>query len=58
MAQFLEIRVTVISNFRLKFLFKSTILFQILQTKIMTFGNTTNTTCQFIFKQYNFILYS
>ena len=44
--------VTVICNFQLKFLFKSTILFQILQTKIMIFGNTTNTTCRFSFKRY------
>ena len=54
MAQFSEIPVTVISNFQLKFLSKSIILFQILQTKMMLFGNTTNTTCRFSFKQYNF----
>ena len=53
MAQFPEIPVTVISNFKFKFLSKCTILFQILQTKMMTFGKTTNTTCRFSFKQYN-----
>ena len=39
-AQFSDIPVTVISNFQLKFLSKSTVLFQRLQTKIMIFGNT------------------
>ena len=34
----------------------TTILFQILQTKIMIFGNTTNTTYWLSFKQYNFFL--
>ena len=53
MAQFPEIPVTVISNFQLKFPSKSTILFQILQTRIMTIGDTTNTKCPFSFKQYN-----
>ena len=53
MTQFPEIPVTVISNFQIKFLSKSTILFQILQTKMMTFVNTTKTTCRFSFKQYN-----
>ena len=52
MAQFPEIPVPVISNFYLKFLSKSTILFQILQTKIMIFSNTTNTTCWLTFEQY------
>ena len=36
MAHFPEIPVTVITNFYLKFLSKSTILFQILQTKMIT----------------------
>ena len=40
-------------NFQLFTLSKSTILFQILQTKMMIFGITTNTTCRFSFKQYN-----
>ena len=53
MVQFPEIPVTVFSNTQLKFLSKSTILFQILQTKMVIFGNTTNTTCPFSFKQYN-----
>ena len=53
MAQFPEIPVTVISNFQLKFLSKSIILFQILQTKMIILGNTTNTTCHFSFKLYN-----
>ena len=46
-SQFPEIPVTVIFNFYLKFLSKSTILFQILQTKMVIFGNTTNTTDRF-----------
>ena len=53
MSQFPKMPVTVISKFEAKFLSKSTILFQILQTKMMIFGNTTNTTCRFSFKQYN-----
>ena len=40
-------------TFNSKFLFKFKILFQILQTKMMIFGNTTNITCRFNFKQYN-----
>ena len=52
-AQFPEIPVTIISKFELKFLSKFAILFRILQTKMMIFGNTTNTTCQFSFKQSN-----
>ena len=40
-AQFPEIPVTVISNFQHKFLSKSTILFQMLQTKMVIFGNAT-----------------
>ena len=55
MAQFPEIPVTAISNFQLKFLSKSTILFQILQTKMMIFGNTTNTRRWFSFNQYNLL---
>ena len=38
MAQFPEIPVTVISNFKLKFLSNSTILFQVLQTKMIIKG--------------------
>ena len=53
MAQFPEIPVTVIYNFQLKFLYKSTTLFQILQTKMIIFGNTTDTTCRLSFMQYN-----
>ena len=56
MVQFPEIPVTVISNFHLKFLCKSTTLFQILQKKKkkkMIFSNTTNTTYRFSFKQNN-----
>ena len=51
--KFLDIPVTAISKFKLKFLSKSTIFFQILQTKMMTFGIITNTTCCFWFKQHN-----
>ena len=42
MAQFPKIPVTLISNLQLKLLVKSTILFQILQTKMMIFGKPTN----------------
>ena len=53
MVQFSEIPVTIISNFKQRFLSKATILHKILQTKIMTLDITTNTTCQFIAIQYN-----
>ena len=51
MAQFPETPVTKISNFQLKFLSKCTILFQILQIKMMIL-DTTNSNCRFSFKQY------
>ena len=42
-------------NLQLLTLSKSTILFQILQTKMMIFGNATNTTCRFSCKQYDLL---
>ena len=46
----MAIPLAVISNFYLEFLSKSTILFEILQTKIMIFGNTVNITYRFSVK--------
>ena len=46
----MAIPLAVISKFYLEFLSKSTILFEILQTKIMIFGNTVNITYRFSVK--------
>ena len=50
MEQFPDLSVTTICNFLPEIRSKTMILFLILQIKIMTFDNTTDVTCEFIFK--------